>query len=303
MNMLEKFSTFSSLVLSVGMPGWNLRDKYACDFPGNSDDAGPVVQLLVLSDHIKDARSGKLTKELGFDTWDQIFVEVPWSRDLQRSNRKMTYINAYNGDDYQNWSQGGTSATDFSSWQMGNDSAEKYDHACGSSLFDTAKIEETAYNTLGEPKGSTDAINFFRDGINAALSKIADAERLGDSTFTYIYTAHPDKHMHELGVEHEEVKKVVLGFEHEVERFWRILGDRDALLSSVSYDEDINQNSIQNDKIPRVPVDATVIITADHGHVTVQPEDMIRLPQDILDCLEYANIGVHGKVSFVHIYE
>eukprot|EP00986_Skeletonema_menzelii_P000510 scaffold152_cov220-Skeletonema_menzelii.AAC.2 len=41
-----------------GMPGWNLREKIGCDFPGNNNDkAHPPVQLLVLSDHIKDARS------------------------------------------------------------------------------------------------------------------------------------------------------------------------------------------------------------------------------------------------------
>ena len=42
-------------------------------------------------------------------------------------------------------------------------------------------------------------------------------------------------------------------------------------------------------------VDATVVLTADHGHVTVQPKDMVVLPAAILELLEYACIGVHGK--------
>lgn len=290
-----------------GIPGWNLRDKKGCDFPGHSDSAGPVVQLLVLSDHIKDARSGQLAHKLGFDTWDEVFVEIPYSRSLlhrteeskQQSNatRKMMYINAYNGDDYQNWSQG---ATDFSSWQMGNDT--NLDGIAASdkiSLFDTAKIEETAYDTLGEPKGSTDAINFFRNGLNAALTKIAQAERSGESTFTYLYTAHPDKHMHALGTEHEEVKKVINGFDKEINRFWALLGDRDALLMRTSFDTDATDIENKED-CRKTAIDACICITADHGHVTVEPEHMITLPQEILDTLEYANIGVHGKVSQIN---
>eukprot|EP00434_Breviolum_minutum_P044219 symbB.v1.2.039472.t1/scaffold6586.1/size16854/1 len=42
-------------------------------------------------------------------------------------------------------------------------------------------------------------------------------------------------------------------------------------------------------------LDATLLVTADHGHVTVEPNEMIALPQRLLDCLEYANVGVHGK--------
>lgn len=279
-----------------GMPGWNLRDKSGCDFP--SDSAGPVVQLLVLSDHIRDAKSGKLANKMGFESWDKVFVEKPWSRCLYQSNapRKMIYINAYNGDDYQNWSQGGASeGTDFSSWQMGCDFTNNNDI----SLFDTAKIEETAFDTLGEPKGSTDAINFLRDGINAALAKISQAEHRGEATFTYLYTAHPDKHMHSLGVEHEEVKKVIKGIDSEIKRFWKILADRDALIARNSFDRfDTKQERDLGDHSSRIAVDATVVVTADHGHVSVEPEQMICLPQNIVECLEYANIGVHGKVRF-----
>lgn len=306
-----------------GMPGWNLRDKSGCDFPGNNDAASPAVQLLVLSDHIRDARSGELATKVGFDTWDKVFVEVPWSRSLLASNtdesgeanprnRKMVYINAYNGDDYQNWSQGGINdndthagiaGTDFSSWQMGNDTTQDGNN---SSLFDTAKIEETAYDTLGQPKGSADAIRFFRNGVNAALAKIAHAERCGHSTFTYLYTAHPDKHMHALGVENDEVKKVIRGLDNEIKRFWKLLDDRDALLAMTSFENDgldDSDDSCSDSNNSKAKIDATIVVTADHGHVTVEAEHMVTLPPDILECLEYANIGVHGKVSlFVPAY-
>ena len=105
-------------------------------------------------------------------------------------------------------------------------------------LFETAKIEETTYETLGKPEGLNAAIEYFRHGINVALDSIANAERSGESTFVYLYTAHPDKHMHALGVEHEEVRRVVTGIEGEVERFWRILGDREMLLSGEYNDAD-----------------------------------------------------------------
>ena len=300
------------------MPGWRLRDKKGCDYPGNDDNAKPPVQLLVLSDHIRDARSGKLAKDVGFDSWDEVFVEVPWARKLTKQQlgrmahstetkqqpmpcRKLIYINAYNGDDYQQWSQGGIGtsptsgcvdnnhrhdATDFSSWQMGEQEKDASSHKHSKTLFETAKIEETAYDTLGDPQGGTDAIAFFRHGVNAALNAVAKAERSGASTFTYLYTAHPDRHMHALGVEHEGVSNVVKGIEREIERLWKVLGDRVGLLSG-DYDSDEPTNGEDS-------IDATVLVTADHGHVTVHPEDMITLPENIIELLEYANVGVHG---------
>mmetsp|Transcript_25519 Transcript_25519/g.53570 ORF Transcript_25519/g.53570 Transcript_25519/m.53570 type:complete len:620 (+) Transcript_25519:87-1946(+) len=316
-----------------GMPGWNLRDKKGCDLPGQNCVAGPVVQLRVLAEHIIDDSSGKLASETGFQSWDDVFVEVPWARkiyvdknacrpEIQEKNkikRKMIYINAYNGDDYQNWSQGdnGTersdksegnngrkrSASDFSEWQIGNENfqSETQRHQQHhSTLFETAKIEETAYDTLGTPKGSADAIKFFRDGVDSALSSIANAEKNGDFTFTYLYTAHPDKHMHSLGVEHDEVKNVVQGIESEIERFWRILGDRELLLMG-KYDSnsvDLYIPSTEESK----RIDASIIVTADHGHITIPPEDMMTLPDDILACLEYANVGVWGTGRHAYLH-
>ena len=100
------------------MPGWHLRDKKGCDLPGSHNETNnsyQPVQLLVLSDHIRDARSGQLASESGFDSWDDVFVETPWARKLacqyekqdtaatgtmsSGSRRRMIYINAYNGDD------------------------------------------------------------------------------------------------------------------------------------------------------------------------------------------------------------
>ena len=332
------------------MPGWNLRDKKGCDLPGQTGVSGPVVQLRVLAENIIDDSSGKMASELGFESWDEVFVEIPWARKLslergtaaenQTENhqnakktkggsglaskpgkveesknqlRRMIYINAYNGDEYQNWSQGENnkcdsnepdfsgrkrSGSDFSEWQMGKDNvqtdAENY-RRDRSTLFETAKIEETAYDTLGKPKGSADAVDFFSYGINTALRSIAAAEKSGDSTFTYLYTAHPDKHMHTLGVEHDEVKNVVRGIEREVERFWRVLGDREALLSGC-FDTDFESRSGNKERL-----DASIVVTADHGHITVRPEDMIVLPDSILACLEYANVGVWGTVSDVEL--
>ena len=199
----------------------------------------------------------------------------------------MVYINAYNGDDYQDWSQGntkpGSNGTDFSTWFIGNKDASS--SSCGKrrSMFETTKIGETSFDTLGKPEGSAKAIEYFRQGIDAAIQSIREAERSGESTFVYLYTAHPDKHMHALGIEHKEVKEVVRGIEAEVERLWTVLEGRNSMLG----DDACASES------PRV--DAAVVVTADHGHVTVNPEDMVRLPASIVELLEYACIGVHGK--------
>ena len=48
-------------------------------------------------------------------------------------------------------------------------------------------------------------------------------------------------------------------------------------------------------EVLRKGLDAALVVTADHGHITVPPGSMVQLPQDALDCLEYANLGVHGK--------
>ena len=90
-----------------------------------------------------------------------------------------------------------------------------------------------------------------------------------------------------------------MGIESETERFWRILGDRDALLSG-KYEDDVDVSSGSKvtggaDELEKEAIDATVVVTADHGHVTVHPQDMITLPECILELLEYACIGVHGK--------
>eukprot|EP00584_Thalassiosira_punctigera_P021587 CAMPEP_0172567416 /NCGR_PEP_ID=MMETSP1067-20121228/115834_1 /TAXON_ID=265564 ORGANISM="Thalassiosira punctigera, Strain Tpunct2005C2" /NCGR_SAMPLE_ID=MMETSP1067 /ASSEMBLY_ACC=CAM_ASM_000444 /LENGTH=73 /DNA_ID=CAMNT_0013358765 /DNA_START=15 /DNA_END=232 /DNA_ORIENTATION=- len=73
----------------------------------------------------------------------------------------MIYVNAYNGDDYQNWCQGADDtegdATDFSLWTMGGGDGHVPEGANRSTLFETAKIEETCFETLGKPEGSTAA--------------------------------------------------------------------------------------------------------------------------------------------------
>jgi len=302
--------THHMVINVLGMPGWNLRDKKGCDFSGNNNEnegSYQPVQLLVLSDKIRDARSeDKLASEMGF-SWDDVFVELPWARKLasqheqqekpsssSNSRRRMIYINAVQGEDNNERERKQSDATDFSAWQSGDTPATLSSNR--SSLFETAKIEETAYDTLGTPTGSADAIDYFRQGIDVALNSIQKAEKVGESTFTYLYTAHPDKHMHALGVEHEEVTKVVRGIECEVERFWKVLSNR-YLLMSGQYHDDINQQteskSSTNDESSSI--DAAVVVTADHGHITVNEDDMIYLPQNILDVLEYASIGVHGK--------
>eukprot|EP00816_Leptocylindrus_hargravesii_P011606 CAMPEP_0196809958 /NCGR_PEP_ID=MMETSP1362-20130617/9823_1 /TAXON_ID=163516 /ORGANISM="Leptocylindrus danicus, Strain CCMP1856" /LENGTH=684 /DNA_ID=CAMNT_0042184809 /DNA_START=58 /DNA_END=2112 /DNA_ORIENTATION=+ len=281
---------------------------------------GPV-QLRILAHKVVDQRSGVPAKLLGFTDQD-VYLETPWARRvlllsdhdhrhsglLQKEEaavvpepdprrRNMIFVNAYNGDEFPNWYQGGSDAavsasnsnastgeettiTEFSAWQAGKGckSCENQQHHHGRNniMVDLATIGETVYDTLGLNEGAQDAIQFFADGVNVVLERIQMAQEQNTPTFTYLYTAHPDKHMHALGVGHERVKQVIRGIDSEIERLWNGL---------------MRQN-----------LDAAIVVTADHGHVTVMPEQMVELPRNLLDCLEYANIGVHGYGRHAYLH-
>eukprot|EP00438_Fugacium_kawagutii_P005353 Skav210327 [mRNA] locus=scaffold475:359752:360879:- [translate_table: standard] len=222
-----------------GLPGWDLRDQKACEFP--QEEIHDPIQLTVLDSVVRDRRSRKPVWDFGFST-QEVYVEEPWAA-KEGSLRKMKFINAYNG-------------TDFTDWYQGKCHKE-----------DTMTIEETAYETLGKPEGSQKAIEYFNNGVDCILQSIEEAQENDWKSYIYMYTAHPDKHMHELGIAHHEVTQVLCGISDGLERLWQRLK----------------------------MLDATLLVTADHGHITVEPEDMVLLPQQVLDCLEYANVGVHGK--------
>eukprot|EP00971_Amphidinium_carterae_P204899 4066462-Amphidinium_carterae.1 len=188
-----------------------------------------------------DMRSKRPAKELGF-TDEDFFVVPPWWHAQKALKRRMNFISAYQGTGFTNWGQGPFAAS-------------------------AQSIAEVSLDTLGSPSGSKDAIDALRDGIEKALARVSEADKEGATSYTYIYTAHPDKHMHCLGVEHAEVGKVVQGFDLELARLWKSLEGKDAAL----------------------------VITADHSHITVCPEHMVTLPPEALAYLEYANVGVHGK--------
>lgn len=221
------------------MPGWELRDQQGCEFPKEAGH-GPV-QLTVLDSIVRDMRSKKPAAEVGFADPADIYVAPAWTS-TGDSSRKMKFINAYNGTDFTKWYQGRHSAS-------------------------VTQIQEAAEDTLGTPDGSEQAVESFNTGVNAALASVREAEKQCWKSYIYLYTAHPDKHMHALGTDHAEVRKVMNGIDKALQRLWDGLKD----------------------------VDSALVVTADHGHVTVNPDDMVTLPNEILDCLEYANIGVHGK--------
>lgn len=221
-----------------GMPGWDLRDQKGCEFPGQ---AGPgPVQLRCLHKEVTDMRSHKPASEMGFGQ-QEVYKEAPWTGRADLS-RRMLFVNAYNSTGFTDWYQGANSAN-------------------------VQNISETCAETLGTLEGSEDALRFFATGVDRVIDAVESAERDGQHSYTYLYTAHPDKHMHPLGTDHPEVRKVVRGLDSELARLWQSLRSKDA----------------------------TLVVTADHGHVTVDPCDMVTLPDELLACLEYANVGVHGK--------
>mmetsp|Transcript_5229 Transcript_5229/g.11356 ORF Transcript_5229/g.11356 Transcript_5229/m.11356 type:complete len:573 (+) Transcript_5229:247-1965(+) len=320
-----------------GMPGWDLRDKSGCDFPdcpAEKHGGGPPVHLRVLAEKIVDVRSGRPAQEMGFSNhdWDDVFVETPWAKQVANldasKSRRMTYINAYNGSDFPLWFQGQQrkpsrreeeerkertcsldGGSDFSSWQMGRprgpslgDEVAPPNSSNASKWFEASKIQETAFDTLGQPEGSRDAISFFREGVDAALDAIAKAEEQNMSTFTYLYTAHPDKHMHSLGVQHEEVGKVVRGLDKEIARLWDELGSHETVLGRIQKPDRAKSENGSKEIVNNMRLDCSLVVSADHGHVTVKPQEMIQLPTNIVECLEYANVGVWGKGRHAYLH-
>mmetsp|Transcript_28906 Transcript_28906/g.42643 ORF Transcript_28906/g.42643 Transcript_28906/m.42643 type:complete len:524 (-) Transcript_28906:664-2235(-) len=255
-----------------GVPGWDLREPRGCEYPGES--CPPHAQIRILADKITDFKTGETyTNSSSTSSMDDVFVSTPWAqkvRHLPKIKRKMVYINAYNGgDSYCTGHQSESScrsgaASDFSLWQMGGIN----------NPFESVRIDETVASTLGKPEGSKKAVECFSSAIDAAFAAVKEAESQNRKSFVYLYTAHPDKHMHALGTDDPEVRRVLEGFNSEIERL---------------------KKNLSGESTGNHPLDATIIVTADHGHVTVKPDEMIQLPQDIIECLEYSNIGVHGK--------
>jgi len=107
-----------------------------------------------------------------------------------------------------------------------------------------------------------------------------------EKTFTYVYTAHPDKHMHELGVEHESIRYIVRAFDKTVERMWTSL-------------EELARGQ---DKVSDF---ASLFLTADHGHVTVDfaKGEFVCIPPAIADrFLDYACVGATGKGRHAYLH-
>lgn len=237
-----------------GAPGWDLRDHRNCEYPsnfGHTELVGPV-HLRILYPFIVDSRSGKSAKALGY-TDDEVFASQPVTS-LGPSDRRLLYVSAYQEGDFCKWSE------------------------CRECLAEapdiSALIPETDHHDIGSAKGSMGAVDFFAAGVDRVLEGVSTADRAGEKTYTYFYTAHPDKHMHQLGVEHAEVGSIMRGLDTHIKRLWHGLEQ----------------------------LDVTLIVTADHGHVTVAPSEMVVLPADVEECLEYANVGVHGKGRHAYLH-
>eukprot|EP00933_Yihiella_yeosuensis_P061733 TRINITY_DN64569_c0_g1_i1.p1 TRINITY_DN64569_c0_g1~~TRINITY_DN64569_c0_g1_i1.p1 ORF type:complete len:527 (-),score=99.94 TRINITY_DN64569_c0_g1_i1:184-1713(-) len=295
-----------------GAAGWELRDQKKCEYPKQREDP---VQITVLHKHLWDMRSNSPIKDFGFaDAEKDVFFAKSWSAagqpalqpqddsqrpskrlkeddssksSLQASSRRMLFVNAYLGTDFTDFAQAKKSIEeDRLSICSGCEHATSV-KVKGQNVYNLQTIGETAAETLQTPEGPKVALEYFGHGVDAVLNHIRKAEqdteeRVKDGssheeevlTYSYLYTAHPDKHMHPLGVEHESVGQVVRGLDSEIERLWRGI-------------EAICGKGKQGS--------ASLMVTADHGHVTVHPENMVSVPVDVEENLEYACVGVHGK--------
>jgi hypothetical protein len=152
------------------------------------------------------------------------------------------------------------------------------------------KINEIAMDTVSfetKPETPQDAIKGMANMVDMGLKRIKKADQLKRKTYTYIYTAHPDKLEHNLGTEHENVKTVLTGINNEIERLWK--GVEKIVADGKTHEESTTDHDSGTG--------ATLFVTADHGHVSVEPENHVILQQEeFVDLyLEYACVGVHGK--------
>lgn len=248
-----------------GAPGWDLRDQMGCEYPGEpvrdakEAPSGPV-QIRVLHKAPTDMRTGAHLYEMGFDA-ETIYAATPWANPRE-SSRRMFFVNAYNRTEFPIWYRG-----DMGPAPTMDECAA--DIGCSAAETVVGHIDEINAAELGTRACVEHAVDEYGKACDQVLQHATKWDRAGERTYSYIYTAHPDKHMHALGAEHACVGDVVRGLNEKLE----------ALVTSLQ----------------RAGLDAALVISADHGHVTVQPEHMVVLNWEQLCCLEYANIGVHGK--------
>eukprot|EP01062_Namystynia_karyoxenos_P005263 TRINITY_DN11865_c0_g2_i1.p1 TRINITY_DN11865_c0_g2~~TRINITY_DN11865_c0_g2_i1.p1 ORF type:complete len:536 (+),score=169.60 TRINITY_DN11865_c0_g2_i1:79-1608(+) len=242
-----------------GGAGWKLREtrrppsRPAPAAP--APDGDPNIYLDVLP--WIDNRTKASLNDFGYDASADVLLRKSLLSEGLCRRRLATIVTHY-------------AATDFSEWQVGARSVPTWDSATGApQLRDACRmlpIPETSTADMGTQKGVDEAIAAFSEGCGKIRDAVAAADRAGLPSYTYLYTAHPDKHMHPLGVDHWTVRDVVRGFDRTIQKLWEDLAGKDVAM----------------------------MVIADHGHISVAPADQVRLPGNLRALLEYANLGVHG---------
>jgi len=285
-----------------GAPGWELRDQKCCEFPCEASACTAPVQIRVLHAEVSDMRrndgSGADIRESGFtDLQEDVFFAKPWMGARGEKARQtavapankprlLVYLNAYNGTDFTNWFEG------IRSEGLCCPEADASEADANATIIE--KLNETALDTLKTSEGPELAIKYFGEAVDMALKNLHELHVRGESTFTYIYTAHPDKHMHQLGVEHGSVGEIVRGLDREIARLWQ--GVQGMMGAKGTKRRDVG------DAGPPAGSRAAMMVTADHGHVTVRPEDMVVLPDELTRMLDYANCGATGKGRHAYLH-
>jgi len=193
--------------------------------------------------------------------------------------RKKNYISAYLKSEWNHYAQNSDPSRDPVSKDLADEQGT--DKVCEN--ITCSDIQEIALDTLRKPEGPQKALEYFSDAVDKAL-KILRKDHLDKrKTFTYIYTAHPDKHMHRLGTEHESITQIVQGLDAQLARLWN--GVKEIVKDSGSCGK------------------ATLFVTADHGHVTVKSADLVTLPESLTQYLSYANVGGtgQGRHAYLHV--
>ncbi|KAL7551038.1 hypothetical protein ACHAWF_014241 [Thalassiosira exigua] len=294
------------------MPGLgSARQKRGCDFPGGDGDAASPVRPLVLSDRVRSARSGRPASEptglrgpgrrpregavgLGRSPRKS---KVETSHDADPKSAEGTAqdticAHAFDGDDDRERGREGAAARD-------REGAAKRRLGLSSSRFagrcaNDEKVPGDARGGVARrgvrdgrdrgdfrtrpsarrgdrptPRNSSD------DGIDVALESVAGVERTRDTAVVYLSAARPDRRCRALGVERDEAAKAARGIEREVERFRRVLLQcRDAPSSGENDAVEIDDRGSEWNRSDASPADASVVVTADPGHIAVEHGDM-----------------------------
>lgn len=110
----------------------------------------------------------------------------------------------------------------------------------------------------------TNAMNQVSRSVDEVVERLMAAERSGARSYLELRIDLLERHVHALGIEHGEVGDILRDIDRQLSRLWDALRE----------------------------LDATLVVTADHGNVAVAPGDLVELPAELVACCTEAPVVV-----------